>query len=159
MDELHAIIALDQLGCLEQMVKRRQRLAELYQLAAADIGTTTQRVDAGNRHSCVHWVTCIDEPLDRGAVAALLEAVGIETRPYFGTLHLGVWGDAAARECLPVSENLAQQVLALPMSSELSEEDAVRVADALVWAANSGTLTAPDEDVFPQVGQSRVGGQ
>jgi dTDP-4-amino-4,6-dideoxygalactose transaminase len=134
MGELHAIGALDQLSVLEDLVRRRTRVAEVYRRSAIAAGLACQRVDDGNRHSLVHWVTRIPDPPGRDVLQQRLAALGIETRPYFGALHAGIWRDSELAGALPVTEGLAGQVLALPMSSEVSARAAERVGRALEWA-------------------------
>jgi dTDP-4-amino-4,6-dideoxygalactose transaminase len=137
MDELHAIGALDQLPILDAMIRRRHRVADRYRLAIARIdGLEVQSVNPGNRHSMVHFVVRVRRPPGRDALRAALGSLGIETRLYFGALHTeplfrAVADAPAAPGDLPVTEVLREEVLALPMSSELSDDDADRVAVAL----------------------------
>jgi dTDP-4-amino-4,6-dideoxygalactose transaminase len=52
----------------------------------------------------------------------------VQTKPYFRALHMAGFGDG---EQLPVTERLDGEVLALPMSSELTEEQAEQVVIAV----------------------------
>jgi dTDP-4-amino-4,6-dideoxygalactose transaminase/nucleoside-diphosphate-sugar epimerase len=137
MDELHAIGALDQFPILDDLVTRRNRVSDRYRLAVARVeGVEAQRVNVGDRHSMVHFVVRVQRPPGRDGLRAALGRLGIETRPYFGALHTEPRYQEVADEKvspldLPVTELLYRQVLALPMSSELSDEDAEKVAVAL----------------------------
>jgi dTDP-4-amino-4,6-dideoxygalactose transaminase/nucleoside-diphosphate-sugar epimerase len=132
MDELHAICALDQLDVLEDLVRRRNRVAGIYRQGLPSVpGLVTQQVRPGDRHSYVHWVMRVPGSPDspgRDALARSLLDCGVQTRPYFRALHLAGLGDG---ERLPVTERLDAEVLALPMSSELTEEDAEKVVTAV----------------------------
>ena len=99
------------------------------------MGALRQQVRPGDRHAWVHWAGRL--PGRRDAVAAGLARAGIQSKPYYApVLHRHDWGGLAEpAPPLPVTEALADEVLALPMSSELSTADAERVAWAAVrWA-------------------------
>jgi dTDP-4-amino-4,6-dideoxygalactose transaminase/nucleoside-diphosphate-sugar epimerase len=148
MDELHAIAALDQLPILDELVRRRERVADRYRLAVARTeGLRAQRVPDGGRHSLVHFVVRVQAPLGRDGLQGGLDSLGIQTRPYFSALHKDrlyrqLAGPAASATDLPVTDQLHTEVLALPMSSELSEEDAERVAAAVEYILGSGWRAA-----------------
>jgi dTDP-4-amino-4,6-dideoxygalactose transaminase/nucleoside-diphosphate-sugar epimerase len=132
MDELHAIAALDQLRTIEELVARREVVAGIYEEAVADApGLVAQEVDPADRHSRVHWVMRVLGPGRSDAMRAELDALGVRTKDYFRALHLG---SHAAPVRLPVTDLLQDEVMALPMSSELVMEDAEAVAAALYEA-------------------------
>lgn len=134
MHELHAIVALDQLAVLEDLIRRRQRVAAVYAQTLANLpdGFAAQQVQAGDRHAFVHWVLRVPPVVDRDALQRDLLRFGVQTKPYFRALHLDPASAAGADSAsLPVTERLDAEVLALPMSSELTEDDAERVALAL----------------------------
>ncbi|MFI5835249.1 aminotransferase class I/II-fold pyridoxal phosphate-dependent enzyme [Micromonospora sp. NPDC051300] len=125
MNELHAVVAVDQLAELDTLVRHRAEVAEVYAAAAHTLPVGVQRVRPGDRHCWVHWVARI---ADRDLVAAELAALGVQTKPYFAAIHRGPLGGG---ERLPVTERLDAEALALPMSSELTVEQAERVVAAL----------------------------
>jgi dTDP-4-amino-4,6-dideoxygalactose transaminase/nucleoside-diphosphate-sugar epimerase len=130
--ELHAIPALDQLAILPDLVKRRAAVASVYADAARNLtGVTTQRVRPPDRHSYVHWVMQVTSRERRAKLQRDLALLGVETKRYFRALHLAD-GNAGLRGSLPTTEELHDGVLALPMSSELTVEDAESVVAALV---------------------------
>jgi dTDP-4-amino-4,6-dideoxygalactose transaminase/nucleoside-diphosphate-sugar epimerase len=129
MDELHAIYALDQLAMIDDLVRRRNRVAEIYRDGLSSVpGLVTQEVRPGNTHSFVHWVMQVPDPPGRDILQRALIDCGVHTRPYFRALHLTGLGNG---ESLPVTERLDAEVLALPMSSELTEDDAEGVVVAV----------------------------
>jgi dTDP-4-amino-4,6-dideoxygalactose transaminase len=112
-------------------------------------GVRPQRVRPGDRHAYVHWAACFEN----AGLAARLAELGIGTRNYYGpVLHRLTWptqadpsiadssitdpsvsgplvsGRAVGGLPLPVTDLLADQVLALPMSSELTVDVAEQVA-------------------------------
>ncbi|MEO8289050.1 MAG: aminotransferase class I/II-fold pyridoxal phosphate-dependent enzyme [Chloroflexota bacterium] len=133
MDELHAAAALDQLLILDELVERRARIAAIYASAVEQIeGLTMQHVEQLDRHSYVHWVTRVPS---RNALQSSLAHLGIETRDYFRALHLQQSMSSTSVR-LPVTEELDAEVMALPMSSEMTEEDAEAVVAALELAVS-----------------------
>ena len=133
MDELHAVYALDQLDMLDDLVRRRNRVADVYRAGLPQL--TAQQVRPGDTHSYVHWVARVPRVPGREALQRALGDRGVQTKPYFRALHMAGSGDG---EPLPVTERLDGEVLALPMSSELTEEDAEQVVIAVRHC-----LTAP----------------
>lgn len=135
MNELHAIVALDQLEQLTEMVDRRNRAAELYIDAAGRLGLDHQHVAAGTRHSWVHFVLRIPGgPSVRDQVGRELAALGVGTKAYFLPLHStgGAFGSVRVDgPTLEVTDTLGVECLALPMSSELNDEAIDRVCVAL----------------------------
>ncbi|PTA44144.1 DegT/DnrJ/EryC1/StrS family aminotransferase [Micromonospora sp. RP3T] len=125
MNELHAVVAVDQLAELDTLVRRRGEVAEVYAAAARTLPVEFQQVRPGDRHCWVHWVARI---ADRDRVADALAALGVQTKPYFAAIHRGPLGGG---ERLPVTDRLDAEALALPMSSELTVEQAERVVAAL----------------------------
>ena len=125
MNELHAVVAVDQLAELDTLVRRRVEVAEVYAAAARTLPVEFQQVRPGDRHCWVHWVARI---ADRDRVADALAALGVQTKPYFAAIHRGPLDGG---ERLPVTDRLDAEALALPMSSELTVEQAERVVAAL----------------------------
>ena len=129
MDELHAIYALDQLAMLDDLVRRRNRVASIYRDGLSSVaGLVAQEIRPGNTHSFVHWVMRVPDPPGRDLLQRALTGCGVHTRPYFRALHLTGLGNG---ESLPVTERLDTEVLALPMSSELTEDEAENVVIAV----------------------------
>jgi perosamine synthetase len=129
MDELHAIYALDQLRLLGDLVRRRNRVAAIYRDGLSEVpGLVPQEIRPGDTHSFVHWVMRVPQPPGRDALQNSLLDCGVQTKPYFRALHLTELGHG---ERLPVTERLDAEVLALPMSSELTQEQAENVVMAV----------------------------
>jgi dTDP-4-amino-4,6-dideoxygalactose transaminase/nucleoside-diphosphate-sugar epimerase len=133
--ETAAVAALDLLGDLDLLARRRRAVAARYaQLAAVD-RVLPQQVADGDAHAFVHWVARFGG-VDRDRLAAELGRLGVGTKPYYAPpLHWHDWGPHAERAGpLPVSDALGREALALPMSSELSSLQAERVTMAVLAA-------------------------
>ena len=116
MTELAAIVALDQAPVLDDLVRRRAEVAGEY----AHLPAPTQHVHPGDRHSYVHWVGRFT---GRDRVRQRLAELGVTTKPYFPAL--------AREDHLPVTRALDAEALALPVSSEMTVEQAERVSEAV----------------------------
>src|SRR5215472_6610019 len=116
----------DQLDMLDDLVRRRNRIADVYRAGLPQL--TAQQVRAGDTHCYVHWVARVPRVPGRDALQRALGDCGVQTKPYFRALHMAGFGEG---ERLPVTEQLDGEVLALPMSSELTEEDAEQVVIAV----------------------------
>jgi dTDP-4-amino-4,6-dideoxygalactose transaminase/nucleoside-diphosphate-sugar epimerase len=133
MDELHAVAALDQLDVFPRLLDRRRSLAARYRtLFASSPWLRPQITNAFSQHSYVHWVVRVDPAIGRDPLKAALEDLGVCTREYFQALHTHGYGEPGS---LPFTEELEEEVLALPMSSELTGDDAELVALAVTEAA------------------------
>lgn len=134
MNELHAIVALDQLEVLGELVDRRNRNADLYSAAAAHLGLDHQRARPGTRHSWVHFVLRIPGgTARRDQVSSELAALGVGTKAYFDPLHRDTAYDCLRVDGpeLSVTDELGDQSLAVPMSSELNDEAIDRICIVL----------------------------
>jgi dTDP-4-amino-4,6-dideoxygalactose transaminase len=91
---------------------------------------SSQHVRDGGTHSWVHWTASFAVD-DLGVFSKDLGAQGVLTKPYYSpALHQLEWGGRAVETTnLPITSALAQTVLALPMSSEMTVAD----ADSVLW--------------------------
>jgi dTDP-4-amino-4,6-dideoxygalactose transaminase len=125
ISEASAIVALDGLAALDDLVQRRGVVAEVLAGALAGDGSMTpQVVRQGDRHAWVHWVMRVAPEIGRDELARGLAAEGICTKPYYEPIAGVPLG------ALPVTARLHGEVLALPMSSELTRGQAEQVAAA-----------------------------
>ncbi len=135
MTEPSAVVALDLLDRLEELRRRRGEVAAVYEELLAGVpGVRAQSPRPGDRHALVHWAARVP---GRDALVVALAAQGVGTRAYYTpALHRHDWAGGAEPVRLPETERLVDEVLALPMSSELTrqraEEVAVRVRETLL---------------------------
>jgi len=136
LDELSAALGEVQMGRLDELLEKRERVAGWYQERLAEIsGAEPYRIDrATTRMSWFVFVVRFSEELDRDGISARLKQRGIPNRPYFLPIHLQPYmvdrfgyreGD------FPVTESLGRRSLALPFSGIMPEEDVDYVCRAL----------------------------
>ena len=136
MDTLQCAVVLAKLPRLDWELDRRRTLGQRYHaaLAALPLRTITVRPD----RDCV-WgqYTVIVE--QRAAVQAALAAVGVPTAVHYPRpLHRQpAYAQHAPAAGCAVADHLAERVMSLPMSPDLSEADQDRVIAALGDALRS----------------------
>jgi len=139
LDEMSAALGLSQLARLDELLARRSRVANWYDHYLAKIKSVTapQVVESTTRVSWFVYVIQVDRSIDRDRLAKILAECGVPVRPYFAPIHLQPYmvkrfgfreGD------FPVTEDLGNRSLALPFSSEMTEEMVVRVCQCLADA-------------------------
>jgi dTDP-4-amino-4,6-dideoxygalactose transaminase len=117
---------------------RREAIAGIYDAALADVLEVPARVPGGSSAWAVYAVLLPDAALREVAQSAL-RAAGIASAVYYPRpLHkqpaYAACHDGAA---LPVSESLAERIMALPIHPDLTDAQARRVA-AVLRAALAG---------------------
>ena len=134
MSEIHALVGLESFKMLEANVSTRQQLVRQYQQALGRLrGIRFQQVQAGNTSSQKDLslrIVAREFGSNRDAVRAALTQAGIETRTYFAPpVHLQTaykpWRATTGK--LPVTEQVASEVLNLPLFTALTGEELRRV--------------------------------
>lgn len=136
MDELSAALGRVQLGRLDELLKKRQRVANWYATHLEDLDQVEQPFISPEttRMSWFVYVIRVPAGVDRDALIHRLAGEGIPARPYFAPIHLQPFMVAQFdyREGdYPITEDLGNRGLALPFSSVMTEEQVVLVCDAL----------------------------
>ena len=137
LDEMSAALGLAQLGRIEELLAKREQVAQWYnqRLADVELVETPYITPTTTRMSWFVYVIRLAREIDRNAVMAALEERGIPSRPYFTPIHLQPFyrerfgyreGD------FPVTEAVARSTLALPFSSIMTEEQVGYVCENLV---------------------------
>jgi dTDP-4-amino-4,6-dideoxygalactose transaminase len=130
LSDISAAILQVQFGRIGELLDRRRAVAAYYaELLADEELATVPHVPGDRTHAWQSYLVTLDPSVDRAGVAADLRAQGI------GCGH-GTW--ACHREPVyettqlcPVSANLFQRNLAIPMHAELSMDQVERVVDTL----------------------------
>jgi dTDP-4-amino-4,6-dideoxygalactose transaminase len=136
LDELGAALGVVQMRRLDELMQKRQRVADWYNERIAEIpGVESPRIVPNTtRVSWFVYVVRFHSSLDRDAIAKALVARGIPARPYFTPIHLQPYmverfgfqpGD------FPVTEDLGRRSLALPFSGVMEEAQVEAVCQAL----------------------------
>jgi len=136
MHEMSAALGLSQLGRIEELLAKRERVAQMYNERLCEVeGVTIPYVaPETTRMSWFVYVVRLAPEINRNRVMAGLEEQGVPSRPYFTPIHLQKFyrqrfgyreGD------FPVTEAVARSTLALPFSSVMTEEQVDYVCGAL----------------------------
>jgi perosamine synthetase len=126
MDEMSAALGSSQLIRLEELISKRQKVADAYNERLAEIpGVTIPAISPNTtRVSWFVYVIHFADNLDRDRIAADLENAGIPVRPYFLPIHLQPYMVARfgyKEGDYPMTEKLGKNGLALPFSSVMGE--------------------------------------
>jgi dTDP-4-amino-4,6-dideoxygalactose transaminase len=127
LDELQAALLAEKLPLLDEWNRRRARIAERYRAELR--GVTLPVLREGARHS---WHLFVVRSSRRDALRDHLAARGIETLIHYPTPpHLQGAYAGRAFPPLPVAEQLADEVLSLPIGPHLSDSQAGEVIAAV----------------------------
>jgi UDP-2-acetamido-2-deoxy-ribo-hexuluronate aminotransferase len=132
MDTLQCAIVLAKFERFEWELQRRAELGARY---AALLGERVERVTVRpDRNSVFAQYTVMVD--DRAAVQAALQAAGVPTAVHYPKPlnQQPAYAQHCCPDCCPVSSQLAQRVLSLPMSADLSDADQDHVVATLLKA-------------------------
>ena len=132
LDTLQAAVLLAKLDVFDAELAARERMAQAYDRRLAGLLDVPARVPGGVSAWAVYAVLLPDEAA-RGRLQAGLREAGVPTAIYYPRpLHrqpaYAPHHDGAA---LPVSDDLATRILALPIHPDLTDADVGRVCDAV----------------------------
>lgn len=136
MDEMSAALGLVQMQRIEELLQKRQQVADWYNERLSEIPGVQppQLVPATTRVSWFVYVARFDPGYNRDEIARRLTDRRIPVRPYFLPIHLQPYmverfgfkvGD------FPVTEDLGNRGLALPFSGMMTEAQVDVVCQAL----------------------------
>jgi dTDP-4-amino-4,6-dideoxygalactose transaminase len=136
MDEMSAALGRVQMNRIEELLIKRQQVADWYAERLSEIPgiEPPQLVADTTRVSWFVYVIRFDASLNRDKIAAELVSRGIPVRPYFLPIHLQPYlveqfgyrpGD------FPITEDLGKRGLAIPFSGKMVESQVETVCQAL----------------------------
>ena len=136
LDEMSAALGIAQLQRIEELLTKRERVAQWYneRLANVELIERPHIALATTRMSWFVYVVRVKPPAQRDEVLHRLSESGIPRRPYFTPIHLQPFYRKQfgyERGCLPVTEQLGDVSLALPFSSIMTEEQVDHVCGRL----------------------------
>ncbi|WP_029215674.1 DegT/DnrJ/EryC1/StrS family aminotransferase [Kallotenue papyrolyticum] len=136
LDELSAALGLVQMRRIEELLAKRERVAQWYNQRLAEVELVERPTIAPTttRMSWFVYVVRIQPPAQRDEVMRRLAEAGIPSRPYFTPIHLQPFYRAQfgyRRGDFPVTERLGDVSLALPFSSVMSEAQVDYVCEHL----------------------------
>ncbi len=147
LDELSAALGLAQLARIQELLAKRQTVAEMYRQRLKDLSGVTLPGLASwtTRASWFIYVICLAPEIDRSSLIAALDKGGVPSRPYFTPIHL----QPLYRERFgyrqgdfPITERVASSTLALPFSGVMTEEQVEYVCTALEEALKRSRVEA-----------------
>jgi perosamine synthetase len=126
LDEMSAALGIIQMQRLDELIAKRQQVAEWYNQRIAEI-PGVEAPSIAKYTTMVSWfvyVVRFSAGLERDSIARKLAAAGIPARPYFLPIHLQpymVERFGYQEGTFPVTEDLGQRGLALPFSGVMDE--------------------------------------
>lgn len=152
MNELQAAFGLMQLQHIDDALDKRAAIDTYYRELLADVpGMTLLSVPESTDWNHAYFPVRInkDYPLKRDELYALLKQNGIMSRRYFYPLissfpmYRGL--NSAAKSLLPVANQVAEEILCLPIYPDLERGDQVRIAGIIKSAGLVGVEPKMDE--------------
>jgi dTDP-4-amino-4,6-dideoxygalactose transaminase len=136
LDEMSAALGVIQMRRLDEMVSKRNQVADWYRQRIKEIpGIEIPTIlPSTTRLTWFVYVIRLAHGLDRDAIAQKLGTLNIPARPYFLPIHLQpymVERFGYSEGIFPVTEDLGQRGLALPFSGVMEEGQVERVCQAL----------------------------
>ena len=136
LDELSSALGLAQLERIEELLGKREQVANWYNERLADIELVERPYIAftTTRMSWFVYVVRIKPPAHRDEVMRKLAERGIPSRPYFTPIHLQPFYRKKfgyQRGDFPITEHLGDVSLALPFSGVMIEDQVEYVCNAL----------------------------
>lgn len=140
MPDVAAAIGVGQMERVEELIGGRRRVAASYadRLASID-GVEPMGDPPDGRHVYQLYTVTLAPGIDRDAVAARLADEGVASKVYFEPIHHSdYYTDSYDRPVdLPVTEEISERVLSLPIYPELSTEEIDHVVDSLSAAVRN----------------------
>jgi dTDP-4-amino-4,6-dideoxygalactose transaminase len=139
LDTMQAAILIEKLKIFEDEITARNKVAERYAQGLGNV-VSIPRLAAGCTSVWAQYTIRLPKGCDRDTFAATLKAQGIPTSIYYSkSMHQ----QTAYREFpvvdggLPVSENLSEDVISLPMHAYLDEPTQERIIKAVRGASGA----------------------
>lgn len=128
LDTLQAAVLLAKLDGFKEELDRRDAIAQAYDAGLADVVQVPVRV-LNSKSAWAIYAILLKDPAERAPLQARLKERGVPSAIYYPLpLHRQpAYRDHHDGTALPVSEDLAQRILALPIHPELTDDDVARV--------------------------------
>ena len=135
LDTLQAAVLLGKLGAFDGELAARERVAGIYDRRLGNLLDIPSRVPDSTCAWAIYAVLLADEA-QRGHVQSVLKQHGVPSAVYYPRpLHAQpAYAGHHDGALLPVSEDLATRILALPIHPDLSDADVERVCDGVTSA-------------------------
>lgn len=140
MSEFHAAMALESLQLLEESVQNRNRIVGLYTERLSEIpGITFQNVPKQHTSTYKDFGVLINESefgMHRNELMEKLAQEGIHTKRYFyPPLHIMPLYESYSSKTLPVTDQVADNIICLPMYSHLPTDTVEKICYTIfrIW--------------------------
>ena len=137
LDSMQAAVLLAKLAVFPEELRARERIARVYDQRLGNAVVTPKRVDNSTSAWAIYAILLPNEAA-RDRTQAALKADGVPTAIYYPRpLHRQpAYSGQHDGSALPVSEDLAGRILALPIHPDLTDQDVDRVCEAVLAAAS-----------------------
>ncbi|MFT9216045.1 MAG: DegT/DnrJ/EryC1/StrS family aminotransferase [Acetobacter malorum] len=132
LDTLQAAVLLAKLDGFKEELDRRDAIAQAYDAGLTEVVQVPVRVP-NSKSAWAIYAILLKDPAERAPLQARLKERGVPSAIYYPLpLHRQpAYRDHHDGTALPVSEDLAQRILALPIHPELTDDDVARVIAAV----------------------------
>ncbi|MCC6105662.1 DegT/DnrJ/EryC1/StrS aminotransferase family protein [Acetobacter sp.] len=132
LDTIQAAVLLAKLDSFKQELARRDEIARAYDAGLADVVQVPARVP-NSASAWAIYAILVKDPAEREPLQARLKERGVPSAIYYPLpLHKQpAYRDHHDGSRLPVSEDLATRILALPIHPELTDEEVSRIIAAV----------------------------
>ena len=139
LDTLQAAVLLAKLTVFDDELATRDRIAAAYDRRLGHLIEIPARVPHSTSAWAIYAVLLPDAAV-RARLQDRLRAAGVPTAIYYPRPlhHQPAYAGAHDGTALPVSEDLATRIMALPIHPDLTEADLTRVCDAVAAALETG---------------------
>ena len=133
LDTIQAAVLLSKLTVFPEELRARERIAEVYDRRLGNAVTTPARV-ADSTAAWAIYAILLPEGAARDRMQAGLKAAGVPSAIYYPRPlhHQPAYRATHDGVALPVSEDLATRIMALPLHPDLTDQDVERVCDAVL---------------------------
>ncbi len=135
LDTMQAAVLLSKLTVFPEELAARERIARVYDSRLGNAVVTPARVPDSTSAWAIYAILLRDS-VERDRVQGVLKSAGVPTAIYYPRpLHRQpAYRDQHDGTTLPVSEDLAERILALPIHPDLTEADVAQICDSLLSA-------------------------
>lgn len=135
LDSIQAAVLLSKLTVFAEELAAREKIAQVYDARLGNGVTIPKRVPDSTSAWAIYAILLRDGA-ERDSVQAALQADGVPTAIYYPRpLHRQpAYRDHHDGSALPVSENLADRILALPIHPDLSDAAVSHICDSVLAA-------------------------
>ncbi|EMN4130636.1 DegT/DnrJ/EryC1/StrS family aminotransferase [Providencia stuartii] len=129
LDTLQAAILLSKLEIFTEEIELRNKVAQMYTLLLNDIGIiTTPYIE---EHNISAWAQYTIRVKDRNLIQEKLKSLGIPTAVHYPTPLNKQPAVADQNVLLPIGDEIAKEVMSLPMHPYMTEENIKKVVSSL----------------------------